>query len=245
MPDPLHTLPNELWTLCVKIAIDGRSNGPLELIKVSKHWETLLISSPSLWTQIHLHNGEDEIARISTFLCLSRDSPLHLDIMAILPEMDGLRVIAQNVSRVKTVSIRPRAISNAEAILDMTQWKESASYTMATIFDRLPPSYVKNTLCLGMSLPDHGQLHYQIVYMSFIVSDHKQKRIISTASSVASSQTWAESVARCAFIRLLNILIKEEPLIDTNSTLRNSSDQDSLARASSIALIADLASYGK
>ena len=205
MPDPLHVLPYELWSLCIGFAIDGQQAGPLELIMVSKRWENLLLDSPSLWSQIYLQNGEDEMARISTFLHLSKSSPLHVDIMTVLPTMDSLQLIAENISRVGTISIRPGPAPDTKIALHTKQWEQAASYIMATVFNGSLPSHAS---CLGVSLRESNQLNYHIILMEFTmapmvaISTHKQDRVISANSPNIWTcfRMWKEHVARCAYI---------------------------------------------
>src|SRR4051794_35443052 len=107
MPDPIEALPYEAWTLCILFAIDGQPSGPLQFTMVSTQWERLLCDAPPLWSHIYVQNGEDEMARISAFLHLSHDLPLHVDIMTVRPSIDCLQLVANHISRVATISIRP------------------------------------------------------------------------------------------------------------------------------------------
>lgn len=215
MPDPLQFLPNELWTLCLQNVVEGQPNGPLELIMVSRHWEALIIHSPSLWSQIYIQNGDDEMARISTFLLLSKDLPLRIDVMTVVPKTDGLRLIARNVSRITSISIRPGGVFNGDMASSLVLWKESASYILATVFHGQLPSHVEDTSCLGISLPENDQLHYQVIQMSFRMSaketDDQPSRSFSPASAEMRTYTrmWDEHISRCIFSRSLVVIPKD------------------------------------
>ena len=169
MPDPLHGLPNELWTLCIEFAIAGRLAGPLEFIMVSRHWGKALLESPSLWTQIYVQDGEDEIARISTFLHLSQQCQLHIDVMTILPTVDSLRLIAEHISRVRTISIRPSAADTATE-LHAKQWKRVAAYVLESLSNGTKPSEVESPMCFGIAICDDGQWYYHVILMRFTIA---------------------------------------------------------------------------
>jgi hypothetical protein len=79
----------------------------LEPITVLTVWATDLSVLPSLWTQVYIHNEEDETARRSAFPYLLKCCPLQADIMTVASTTDGLQLIAAHISRVATISIGP------------------------------------------------------------------------------------------------------------------------------------------
>jgi hypothetical protein len=141
-------------------AIDGRKDGPLEFLGVSRRWGSVLLDTPSLWNQIYVENGEDEIARISTFLHLSGGCSLHVDIMTALPTMDSLALIANHISRVTTVSIRP-SLADTVTASHMEQWKRAASRILEVLSNGLLD--VKDASCFGISLRENNELYYCII----------------------------------------------------------------------------------
>lgn len=166
MPDPLQFLPNELWNLCIQFAVDGQIDGPLRLIMVSKCWESHLLGSPSLWSRIYLQNGEDEMARITAFLHLSKDCRLHVDITTIFPNLDSVQLIAENISRVKHVIIRPSVLTrNSE------QWGRAASDILARLLRNSVPADIESTSCFGISHLKDEKMYYSIVVMQLTVRD--------------------------------------------------------------------------
>jgi len=167
MLDPLDALPYELWTVCIAFAIDGQEVGPLPFLAVSRRWERLLLETPTLWTQVYIQNGEDEIARISTFLHLSTGSSLHVEIMMPLPDMDCLQPIATHISRVATISIRPPSLSYRDTSLHMDQWEKAAACVLAKLSNGIVPSDVKQTSCLGVSLRQDYPLYNCVFLMKF------------------------------------------------------------------------------
>jgi hypothetical protein len=182
------------------LAIDGRQAGPLELLTVSRRWERLLLDTPSLWNQIYIQNGEDEIARISIFLHLSRKCSLHVDILTALLTMDHWQLITENMSRVATISIRP-GVSDTITALHMEQWKQAASSTLARLFKGQLPSNINSTSCFGFSLRENGALYYSIISMKFttanmVASTDKQDRL----TAIPLNRMWEEQIARCAFV---------------------------------------------
>jgi hypothetical protein len=206
MPDPLVVLPYELWILCISFAIGGQQSGPLELLMVSTRWATLLVNSPSLWTQIYIQNGEDEMGRISTFLHLSKGCSLHVDIMTVLPTITSLQLIAKNFSRVATISISPGASDNDTAF-PTEQWIQAASNILSTLSNGRPPPDVKDNPCFGISLRESGQWHYRVILMQFttavmVTSTDDENGIISASlpDTMTCFRRWEEYIARCASI---------------------------------------------
>jgi hypothetical protein len=250
MHDPLDALPYEIWIWCITLAIDGRQVGPLELLAVSRRWEMLLLDTPSLWNQIYVQNGEDEIARISTFLHLSRKCSLHVDILTSAATRDSLHLIAKHISRVTTISIRPGPLDTVTA-LRMGEWKQATSHILTMLGNGLSASDVKHASCFGISLQENGLLYHCIVLMQFVMATmvnatDKQNYITSAGLPImVNSGMWEEYIARCALIAhwccsLLSISVTEYRQRITQA----SADQDANARIDSIYLFAKLASYG-
>jgi hypothetical protein len=204
MPDPLLVLPYELWILCISFAIGGQRSGPLELLMVSTGWATLLLNSPPLWTQIYIQNGEDEMGRISAFLQLSKECSLHVDIMTVLPTTASLQLIAENISRVATVSIRPGASDN-NAAFSIEQWKRAASNIISALCNgRLPPD-AEDSPCFGINFRENGQWHYRVILMQFttavmVTSTDEENGAVSASlpDTVTFFHKWEAYIARCA-----------------------------------------------
>ena len=203
MPDPVDALPYEIWIWCIAFSIDGRHAGPQELLAVSRRWGKLLLETPSLWTQIYIQNGEDEIFRISTFLSLSGKCSLHVNILTSVPTR-GLHLIAEHISRVTTISIMPGPLDTVTA-LHMGRWKQASSHIL-TILSNGRALHVKSASCFGISLRENGQLFYSIVLMQFAMATavratDEQNYITSAELPVMSdSGTWEEQVTRYAFL---------------------------------------------
>jgi hypothetical protein len=199
MADPLQVLPLELWSWCIQLAIDGQRAGPLEFMTVSRRWERTLLDLPFLWNQIYLHNEEDEMALVSTFLHLSKRSPLHVDIQTVLPNTSCLELIAQHSSRIRTISIRPGA-SNITALYT-EQWQRAASFTMASLLDGLLPSDIKHTSCFGNTFRDNGQWYYSVILMHFTMETRVYERNHIGNTDLPDMQRsfclWEEHIARC------------------------------------------------
>jgi hypothetical protein len=200
MPDPLQKLPLELWSWCIQLAIDGQRAGPLEFIMVSRRWESIVLDSPVLWTQIHLNNEEDEMALVSTFLQLSKRCPLHVDILTELPTTSSLVLIADHSFRIRTISIRPGA-SNTITALYTEQWRRTASFTMTSLLNGLLPSDIKCTRCFGNTLRDKGQWYYSVILMHFTMAArvHGRNHIVHTdlPDIQRTFGLWGEHIARC------------------------------------------------
>jgi hypothetical protein len=169
MPDPLEALPIELWGLCMEFAIAGTVAGPLEFIMISRQWGSALFDSPSLWTQIYIQNGEDEIARISTFLHLSKQCQLHVDVMTVLPAVDGLRLVAEHISRVRTISIRPGA-SDSFTALHASEWIRAAAHILEILSNDMQLSDIESPICFGVTVWGDSKLHFHVILMQFTVA---------------------------------------------------------------------------
>jgi hypothetical protein len=199
MPDPLDALPYEVWIWCITLSINGRHAGPLELLGVSRRWGRLLLDTPSLWNQIYIQNGEDEVARISTFLHLSKKCSLHVDILTPVPTKDSLHLIAKNISRVTTLSIRPGQLDTVTA-LRMEQWKQATSHVLAML-SQGRASDVKSASCFGISVRENGQLYHYVILMQFAMATgnaaDKQNYITSAGLPImVNSGVWEECIAR-------------------------------------------------
>jgi len=188
MPDPLRELPNEVWSLCIEFAIAGSVTGPLDFVMVSPHWGRVLFNSPSLWTQIYIQNGEDEIARVFTFLHLSKQSPLHIHVMTVLPAVDSLRMVAEHISRVKTISIRPGA-SDIFTASRAEQWKRAAAYILETLSNGMRLSDVESPACFGFTIRADGQSYYHVIFLQFTVA-------VRVACTGELNQKWSDHIAR-------------------------------------------------
>jgi hypothetical protein len=201
MPDPLDALPYEIWIWCITLAIDGRQAGPLELLAVSGRWERLLLDTPSLWSQICIQNGEDEITRISTFLYLSRKCSLHVDILTSVLSRDSLRLIAEHISRVTTISIRPGPLDTTTA-LRMGDWKQATSHILMMLGNGLLASNITSASCFGISLRENGRLYYCIILLQFAMAatgNANDEQNCAESPVMANYGLWEEHVARCAF----------------------------------------------
>jgi hypothetical protein len=170
----------------MEFAIAGRVAGPLEFLTVSRQWEGFLLNSPSLWTRIYIQNGEDEIARISTFLLLSKQSPLHVDVMTELPTVEGLRLVAEHISRVRTISIRPGA-SNAVEGLQADQWKRAAAYVLESLSNGKLLSDVESHTCYGITIWDGSRWYYHVILMQVTVANTEERNC-----------TWEDHIAKYA-----------------------------------------------
>jgi hypothetical protein len=230
------------------LATSGRQAGPLELLTVSTGWQRLLLDTPSLWSQIYIQNGQDEMAQISTFLYLSKGHSLHLDIMGVLPNTECLQPIAENISRVKTISIRPGG-SDTTTTLHMGQWKQAASCILAKLANGVVPSDIKYASCFGYSLTENGQLYYSTILMQFtmatpVATAKTQNNDVSAILSAAAySRIWEEYIARCVSISHWHHTKQNMPNT-AKSTTRVSADHDTMARTDSVNSIANLASCG-
>jgi hypothetical protein len=205
--------------MCIAFAIDGQPFGPLEYLMVSKRWEKRLLETPSLWSQVYIQNGEDELARISAFLHLSRGHSLHVDIMiaipnmdsshlVAIPNMDSLQLIASEISRVATISIRPGATKDITSLY-MEQWRRSTSYLLATIYSELPPpqvlSNMSHTQCPVLSLRENNRPFHWVTFMEFTMRNSRKfdpvpHTSVKSAGDWKFFRMWEEHIKRCAKI---------------------------------------------
>lgn len=70
--DPLERFPYEIWQDCFQLAIYDTVYGPLPYLAVSTKWNETILHDPAFWTKIIIDDGEDQDARIYTFLYLSQ-----------------------------------------------------------------------------------------------------------------------------------------------------------------------------
>jgi len=102
--DPLIRLPYETWLQCLSLAIYDSADGPLPYLAVSPNWSETILSSPALWTLIILNNGEDEEARLHTFLHLSTSQLLDVMCPGNVP-VKLLQSLAQHRTRIRSLEI--------------------------------------------------------------------------------------------------------------------------------------------
>lgn len=226
MPDPLDTLPPEIWDQCIEMAIDGQQAGPLELTMVSTHWQNLLINVPSLWRQIYIQNEEDEFARISTFLHLSKGRPLSVYITTGIAPMSALKLVSAEFRRITNISITSHTRDTPGA-RSVEHWKNAASDILATLFNGLMPSDMIKTPCFGISLRENNQPYYHVVHMQFIVK-------ISTASMEERRRMACKNDPKGYFITWKQHI---------ESVIRNSAAHDTRSRIRSIDSIVGLTPY--
>ncbi|KIM24209.1 hypothetical protein M408DRAFT_242779 [Serendipita vermifera MAFF 305830] len=172
--DPSSVLPYEIWIRCVSFVIQDVPTGPLELLTVSKSWYTLFINSPLLWTDVFFENSEDELARVWTFLHLSRDSPLHIHIRTMIPSNESLGLLYPHRPRIRVISIMPGYhIKIPTSPTYWGQWRRSTSYILMTFFDELMPSDVENTYAGSLRGPQ-GEYYVSFIQLTL---RHPVKRV--------------------------------------------------------------------
>jgi hypothetical protein len=169
MPDPLQLLPTELWVLCMEFAVAGRVAGPLEFIMVSRDWGGALLDLPSLWTQIYIQNGEDEIARISAFLYLSKECQLHVDVTTVLPTADNLRLVGEHISRVRTILIRPGALDTFTPS-HAKHWGRTAAYVLESLSNGMHLAEVEPPIECRVTRRDDSRWYYHVILLHFTVA---------------------------------------------------------------------------
>ncbi|KIM22139.1 hypothetical protein M408DRAFT_28948 [Serendipita vermifera MAFF 305830] len=175
--DPSSVLPYEIWIKCVSFVIQDVPTGPLELLTVSKSWYTLFINSPLLWTDVFLENSEDELARVWTFLHLSRDSPLHIHIRTMIPSNESLELLYPHRPRIKVISIMPGYhIEIPTSPTYWGQWRRSTSYILMTFFDDLTPSDVEHTYAGSLRGP---QGEYYVSFIQLNIKYPPAKRVLT------------------------------------------------------------------
>jgi hypothetical protein len=234
MQDLLQVLPTEIWVLCMEFAVAGRVAGPLEFITVSRDWESALLDSPSLWTEIYIQNGEDEIARISTFLHLSKQCKLHVDVMTVLPTVDNLRLVGEHISRVTTISIRPGALDTFTA-LHAKHWRRTAGYVLESLSNGMHLSEVEPPIESSIICRDDGQWYYHVILLHFTMAAR-------VAKSDDHNRMWEDHLTKYACTSLCRILYLP---LKASKRIPARKDKSRGGRARSISSIATLGSYGE
>ncbi|KIM28043.1 hypothetical protein M408DRAFT_24069 [Serendipita vermifera MAFF 305830] len=196
MPDPLRVLPSEIWSYCLEFALYKRPAGPLELMAVSHAWDVFLLTSSILWRHIYIRNGEDETARVQTFLELSTNYPLDIDITTILPDVKVLHLLEPHLPRVHTIAIRPFKPHLITAIYG-EQWRQSVAYILTQSFPRLKPHDLKDSHCSLRVLWGTYPLQQHVAVMRFETknnygSDQRNPRFPTNA--LPSIRVWEEHI---------------------------------------------------
>lgn len=193
-------------------------------------WQTLLLSSPSLWNEIYVENGEDELAKVVIFLKLSKRMSLHLYIATVLPNTDSLKLIADDNSRVATVSIRPGSMKDGYIALRMEQWNQAASYIMAVLFYGVLQPSIMHSTCIGIILPENGHLYYHVVLLEFTM----QIGMESISRNYTIAPMGSSDLQMYVYLWRRNVI----SIINRHTT-----QESNVSRTSSIDSIAVLASY--
>lgn len=202
MPDPLQALPSEIWTQCLELALYGRAAGPLELMMVSRAWDTFILESSLLWRYIYIRNEEDEMARIQTFLKLSGRCPLEVDITTVLPEVDALHLLEPHLARIQTVSIRP-SIPHPITVSYSEQWRRTVAYILSQFSQNLQPMDVADTLCTGGFFRDIHPWQYHVSALRLKMAYLETKNCQDTSNGHATRsqlpkhfRVWEEHIAK-------------------------------------------------
>jgi hypothetical protein len=205
MPDPLTSLPYEIWTRCLRLAIHNQPAGPVVFIGVSWNWRRELLDSPALWTQIWIQNDENETARIQAFLRLSGRSPLDVYVKTVPPAMDRLQLLKPHYSRVRTVSIMPN-MPQPLTTEHGEQWTRAASNIMATFSNQPTPWNASKYSCSGRRIgPDPGVYYVAVIefFLSYPAiqptSTDAQSRGYLTSEPEQRRQfsSWENYITRC------------------------------------------------
>jgi hypothetical protein len=119
--DPLERFPYEIWQDCFRLAISDEAHGPLPYLAVSTKWNETILQDPSFWTTIIIDDGEDQDARIYTFLFLSKTLLLDVEYGAA----NGFpRVMDGCASRIR--SIMESTIKSSGTLSDfLEEWLKS------------------------------------------------------------------------------------------------------------------------
>jgi hypothetical protein len=139
--DPLIRLPYEIWCECISFAIADLAEGPLPLVQVSSRWSEAILDTPSLWTTVIIDHGEDEAARIHTFLSLSKNQTLDVRVLVPLSHSENLEIVVSEASRLRSFSIFPNRmlwtsdLSRQAAKLLETLAKGSQSYPQMQLLE--------------------------------------------------------------------------------------------------------------
>ena len=204
-------LPYDIWAWCIKLATHDQPAGPLAFIMVSESWKRELLHSPALWSQIYIQNDEDEMARIWTFLQLSKSSLLDVYISTVLPTTDMIQLIEPHLSRVRSISFMAK-IPHPLTTLHGEQWRQAVSNVMATFSDQLTPWNVVDYSCSGRLIgPDTGVYHAAAMQLlisyqeTTLEGSHRQTRDDSTNLSKERNtfSVWENYITRYASIYLL------------------------------------------
>ncbi|KIM26183.1 hypothetical protein M408DRAFT_197195 [Serendipita vermifera MAFF 305830] len=146
--DILVILPSEIWGKCITYACRGDRYAANLLLftSVSKLWFQLLTEMPTLWTNIHVDDSqEDCLATIAIFLHLSREAGLSLTVTAPLPKSwsDTLSMVVSSRKVVRKISINTNIDSHSVGctLRGATADKE-AQWTLQHVLKSLsfPPS---------------------------------------------------------------------------------------------------------
>jgi hypothetical protein len=126
--DPLIRLPYETWLQCLSLAADDSADGPLPYLTVSTHWSETILSSPALWTQIIIDNGEDEEARLHTFLHLSGSQLLDVVCVGEIP-IQSLQLLTQSRMRIRSLVVY-RSTEDRSMTISVLLWRSLGNQNM-------------------------------------------------------------------------------------------------------------------
>src|SRR4051812_21037889 len=98
--DPLKRLPYEAWFQCIYTALSS-IEGPLPYLAVSAGWCRAIVDEPDLWTSIYV-GGEDEAARICTFLHLSQGHLLDITFLRLTNIEETFQVLMPHRQRIES-----------------------------------------------------------------------------------------------------------------------------------------------
>jgi len=127
--DPLIRLPYETWLQCLSLATRDSADGPLLYLAVSTHWSVTILNSPALWTYIVINNGEDEEARLHTFLHLSASQLLDVVCAEDIP-VQSLQLLAQIRMRLRSLVVNRPIDEYGSMTIPILLWGSSGNPNM-------------------------------------------------------------------------------------------------------------------
>lgn len=82
---PVHRLPNETLSHIFELAVHidnlepwRRPRFPRDLVRVSRQWRRVAMSSPRLWTNIAIDEGQESLSLLESYILNSKQTPLDI-----------------------------------------------------------------------------------------------------------------------------------------------------------------------
>lgn len=227
MRDPISALPPEIASRCIFEALPlnrllyrrdeerhGYPSALLQYTTVSRYWEDLILSTPILWAEIHVHiAAQDLLATLEAFLSLSKDMDFEMVIWShpgaewnhvralLLPHVPRIRVLTVLIPHKSLIDeaehLRHQLSAASVVINDLDlfsslkelNFEDDLEMDPALIGQLTLPSHIKVTKRIYSALKEEELDHHCLEYFTNIGTTSHLDDIVPALGSLTNLST--------------------------------------------------------